>query len=60
MNYTPQNEQFQGVRYLLDRARETVNIDTVLADAEFVDNRICKYILHCGCDYALRKEPPSR
>jgi len=55
MNYTPQNDQFQGVRYLLDRARELVNIDTVLADAEFVDNRICEYILHCGCDYALRK-----
>lgn len=55
MNYTPQNDQFQGVRYLLDRARELVNIDTMMADAEFIDTKICEYILHCGCDYALRK-----
>lgn len=44
LSYTPQNDQFQGVRYILDRARELVNIDTVMADAEFVDTKICRYI----------------
>jgi len=55
LSYTPQNDQFQGVRYILDRARELVNIDTVMADAEFVDTKICRYIRQVGCDYAIRK-----
>jgi len=55
LSYTPQNTEFQGVRYLLDRARELVNIDTVLADAEFVNAETCSYIKHCGCDYIKRK-----
>jgi len=55
LSYTPQNDQFQGVRYILDRARDLVNIDTVMADAEFVDTKICRYIRQVGCDYAIRK-----
>jgi hypothetical protein len=55
LSYLPTNDQFQGVRYILNRAQELVNIDTVMADAEFVDTDICRYIRHCGCDFALRK-----
>lgn len=55
LSFLPTNDQFQGVRYILDRAQELVNIDTVMADAEFVDTKICRYIRHCGCDYAIRK-----
>jgi hypothetical protein len=55
LSFLPTNDQFQGVRYILDRAQELVNIDTVVADAEFVDTKICRYIRHCGCDYAIRK-----
>lgn len=55
LSYLPPNDQFQGVRYILDRARDLVNVDTVIADAEFVDTDICEYIRHCGCDYAIRK-----
>ncbi|WP_231990785.1 transposase [Natronobacterium gregoryi] len=55
LSYTPQNDQFQAVRYILDRARDLVNIDTVMADAEFVDTKICRYIRQIGCDYAIRK-----
>ncbi len=55
LSYLPPNDQFQGVRYILDRARELVNIDTVMADAEFVDTKICRYVRQCGCDYAIRK-----
>lgn len=55
LSYLPTNDQFQGVRYILNRAQELVNIDTVIADAEFVDTNICRYICHSGCDYAIRK-----
>ena len=55
LSYLPTNDQFQGVRYILDRAQELVSIETVMADAEFVDTKICRYIRHCGCDFALRK-----
>jgi len=55
LNYSPQNDQFRSVKYLIDRARKLVNVDTVLADAEFVDNAISEYIVHCGCDYTIRK-----
>ena len=53
LSYTLQNDQFQGVRYILDRARELVNIDTVMPDAEFVDTKICRYIRQVGCEYAI-------
>ncbi|AFH22008.1 hypothetical protein OSG_eHP14_00140 [environmental Halophage eHP-14] len=55
LNYLPTNDQFQAVRYIIDRAQELINVDTVLADAEFVDTRILRYTKHCGCDYAIRK-----
>jgi len=55
LSYLPVNDQFRSVKYILDRARELVNIDTVLADAEFVDTKILRYIRHCGCHYSFRK-----
>ena len=48
-------DQWRDPSDYLDRARELVNIDTVMADAEFVDTKICRYVRQCGCDYAIRK-----
>lgn len=55
VNYLPTNKQFQCVRYLIDRAQELVNINTVLADAEFCTVAISRYAAHRGCDYVFRK-----
>jgi hypothetical protein len=49
------DEQFQCVRYLLDRARDLVDVDNVYADSEFGTQRICSYITHCGLDYVMKK-----
>ncbi|MDQ2050758.1 transposase [Natronolimnohabitans sp. A-GB9] len=55
VNYLPTNTQFQCVRYLIERAQELVNVDTVLADAEFATVNITRYATHRGCDFILRK-----
>jgi hypothetical protein len=55
VNYLPTNKQFQCVRYLIDRAQELVNIDTVLGDAEFCTVALARYAAHRGCDYVFRK-----
>ncbi len=55
VNYLPTNTQFQCVRYLIDRAQELVNVDTILADAEFTTVNIARYAAHRGCDFTLRK-----
>lgn len=49
------DEQFQCVRYLLDRAQDLVDVDNVYADSEFGTQRICSYITHCGLDYVMKK-----
>ncbi|MDL0125902.1 hypothetical protein PNQ92_10845 [Halobacterium salinarum] len=55
VNFLPTNNQFQCVRYLIERAQELVNVDTILADAEFCTVAISQYARHRGCDFALRK-----
>lgn len=55
VNYLPTNDQFQCVRYLIERAQELVNVDTILADAEFSTVGIARFADHRGCDYAIRK-----
>ena len=49
------DNRFQCVRYLLDRARDLLNIKAVYADSEFATERICSYITHCGLDYVMKK-----
>lgn len=49
------DSQFQCVRYLIDRARDLVNVRNVYADSEFGTRKICSYINHCGLDYVIKK-----
>jgi len=49
------DNRFQCVRYLLDRARDLVNIRHVYADSEFGTQKICSYINHIGLDYVIKK-----
>lgn len=49
------DERFQCVRYLIDRARDLVNVRNVYADSEFGTQRICSYITQCGMDYVMKK-----
>jgi len=54
------DEQFQCVRYLLDRALDLVNVRNVYADSEFGTQKICSYISHCGLDYVMKKRKTSK
>lgn len=49
------DEQFQCVRYLIDRARDLVNVRNIYADSEFGTAKICSYIDHVGADYVMKK-----
>lgn len=49
------DERIQCVRYLLDRARDLVNVRNVYADSEFGTRKICAYILQIGADYVIKK-----
>jgi len=49
------DSQFQCVRYLIDRARDLVNIRNVYADSEYGTEKICSYIVQCGMDYVIKK-----
>jgi|AntRauMinimDraft_4_1070384.scaffolds.fasta_scaffold02155_3 hypothetical protein len=49
------DEQFQCVRYLIDRARDLVNVRNIYADSEFGTSKICSYIDHVGTDYVMKK-----
>ena len=49
------DEQYQCVRYLIDRARSLVNINNVYADNEYGTQKICSYVTHCGLDYVIKK-----
>lgn len=49
------DEQYQCVRYLIDRARSLVNVNNVYADSEYGTQKICSYITHCGLDYVIKK-----
>jgi hypothetical protein len=49
------DNQFQCVRYLLDRALDLVNVRNVYADSEFGTQKICSYVTHCGLDYVIKK-----
>jgi len=49
------DNRFQCVRYLIDRARDLLNIKAVYADSEFATKKICSYITHCGLDYVMKK-----
>lgn len=54
------DDRFQCVRYLLDRACDLVNVRNVYADSEFGTQKICSYINHVGCDYVIKKrDTPS-
>jgi len=54
------DNRFQCVRYLLDRARDLVNVRNVYADSEFGTEKICSYITHCGYDYVIKKRKTSK
>jgi len=56
VNFTRANDKFQCLRYLVDRAEELVNVDTILADSEFGINKFLQYLDHRGLDYVVRKE----
>jgi hypothetical protein len=49
------DEQFQCVRYLIDRARDLVNVRNIYADSEFGTEKICSYIEHVDADYVMKK-----
>ncbi|RLM67111.1 transposase [Halorubrum sp. Atlit-26R] len=49
------DEQYQCVRYLIDRACSLVNVNNVYADSEYGTQKICSYITHCGLDYVIKK-----
>lgn len=53
------DNQFQCVRYLIDRARDLVPVNNVYADSEFGTQKICSYINHCGLDYITKKRKTS-
>lgn len=49
------DEQFQCVRYLIDRACDLVNVRNVYADSEYATEKICSYIVQSGMDYVIKK-----
>jgi hypothetical protein len=49
------DSQFQCVRYLIDHARDLVNVRNVYGDSEFGTQKICTYINHVGLDYVIKK-----
>lgn len=53
------DEQFQCVRYLIDRARDLLSVRNVYADSEFGTREICSYIRQCGMDYVIKKRKTS-
>lgn len=49
------DEQFQCVRYLIDRARDLVNVRNIYADSEFGTEKICSYIEYVNAEYVMKK-----
>jgi len=54
ISYTPENDFFACVKYLIDRCRELVDVDCFYADSEFANTDIMRYIGHVGEDYIFK------
>ena len=51
----PGDRFFQAVRYLIDRARELVDVECFYADAEYSNTDVCRYIDRLGEEYVMKK-----
>lgn len=56
----PGDKFFKAVKYLVDRARDLVDVELFLADAEFANTDVCRYIETVGEDYIMKKPHRGR
>lgn len=54
INYTPDDNLFESVKYLVDRCRDLVDVECFYADAEFGNTDIMRYIDHLGEYYVMK------
>jgi len=55
VSMVPGDRTFQAVKYLIDRAKELVDVECFYADAAFGTVKLCRYLKHVNEEFVIKK-----